>query len=436
MADAEKFGFWGENIWAHEWLNEFLSRIEADERIVSVTMEDYLGDFGVGGLAYLPTASYDRMMEWSKGNFRNFLTKFVESNWMHKRVLYARTRLELVRTMMDRSSYEEALDHIHRAECNDPYWAGLFGGIYILSPLRQSIYEELIRAERIVWEARRTDDTRIGMLDLDYDGREEILLESRDFLLALKPDDGGSLVELDLRTVEPPFNLTNTLTRVPEEWHRKLEEAGVKPAVDWYRRTSLRDHFLPLHVGPEALAAGERRDVGDFATGNYSVESLSPWPILRRSARLKIGQSEGQADVLKFVRIRGGTLAVNYSLRIEGEVEPLRFAVEFCLTPYIQLETARPVVKVGSRELEVCEAIEPTSIRGVAQAEIKDEIHGYSIRLSCENVTDLWVASVDAVYTDEGKRVRKSLQGFMLAPTLEVRSGEQSLSMELSVSAI
>ena len=44
----------------------------------------------------------------------------------------------------DKPEYQRAYDHVLRAQSNDGYWHGVFGGLY-LSHLRQSVYSKLQR---------------------------------------------------------------------------------------------------------------------------------------------------------------------------------------------------------------------------------------------------------------------------------------------------
>src|SRR4029077_7992028 len=112
-------------------------------------------------------------------------------------------------------------------------------------------------------------DLRISMKDFDLDGRSEVLVETPSQNLYLSPHEGGSLFEWDLR--EQGLNLQNVLTRRSEGYHKQLIEfqrhgghthpsGGIKTIhdlvrvkepgldkrlfIDWYRRTSLLDHFL------------------------------------------------------------------------------------------------------------------------------------------------------------------------------------------------
>jgi len=123
--DGEKFGVWpGTHKWVFEegWMEDFLSALSAEidaGRVASETMGEYSRSHGSLGRVYLPTSSYMEMGEWTLpapvareyaklhrevnnsrkgasmerflqgGIWRNFLAKYPESNWMHKRMLQA-----------------------------------------------------------------------------------------------------------------------------------------------------------------------------------------------------------------------------------------------------------------------------------------------------------------------------------------------------------
>src|SRR5438309_7070373 len=73
-------------------------------------------------------------------HWRNFLAKYPESNRMHKKML------ALSRLCRERGDPPLARRAIGRAQCNDAYWHGVFGGLY-LPHLREAIWRELARAE-------------------------------------------------------------------------------------------------------------------------------------------------------------------------------------------------------------------------------------------------------------------------------------------------
>jgi alpha-amylase/alpha-mannosidase (GH57 family) len=122
--DGEKFGLWPEtykHVYHDGWLENFLTALEQNSFwLNTVTFSEYMLKFPSSGRVYLPTASYFEMSEWSlpsntqeifedvvkhqgghtpvkrflRGGFwRNFLTKYSESNNMHKKMLYVSAKL-------------------------------------------------------------------------------------------------------------------------------------------------------------------------------------------------------------------------------------------------------------------------------------------------------------------------------------------------------
>jgi 4-alpha-glucanotransferase len=242
--DAEKFGGWpGTKEWVYErgWLNRFVATIgglvETGEVQLS-TLTEALDRVPSGGIAYLPTASYREMEGWSLppdaalrlirlerdlgeervagpdgalirgAHWRNFLVKYSESNRMHKKMLalslLLRSRGELPAT---------ARRAIGRAQCNDAYWHGVFGGLY-LPHLREAIWRNLAQAER---ELRRGEVLEAEVLDLDGDGHDEIWVHSDQFSAIVSPRRGGAVEEYTIFATG--LNYANTLTRRREAYH-------------------------------------------------------------------------------------------------------------------------------------------------------------------------------------------------------------------------
>jgi 4-alpha-glucanotransferase len=325
--DGEKFGVWPGThklVYKERWLHRFLAALEsASDRIGTTSFAAEAAEHPPIGLVYLPTGSYAEMGEWSlppvyqealehahrtleenelkqeadlflRGGFwRNFFARYPESNWMHMRVLEASGRCRSFRSAMKPPAWEQARDHLWRAQCNCAYWHGVFGGLY-LPHLRHGVYAELIRGESLVarglhgrgaWVAAR-------QADLDVDGRNEVVLENDRLALFLDPDLGGRLVEWDDRSAE--MNLINVLSRRPEFYHRQVaekaheaqekagtihggiqtKESGLRDLLiyDWYDRAALTDHFYDGPPDPQRLARGEVHEIGDFVDQPFTVE--------------------------------------------------------------------------------------------------------------------------------------------------------------------
>ncbi|MGA2483780.1 MAG: alpha-amylase/4-alpha-glucanotransferase domain-containing protein [Candidatus Acidiferrales bacterium] len=257
--DLEKFGVWPgthKHCYQDGWLESFFSALEANSAWLATTPPgEYLAAHPSLGRADLPTASYSEMMEWALptparqrlqafiresssrpeilaflrgGPWRAFLTKYAESNLLHKKMLHASARLSELRSRKlhrrSAEALERAFDHVLRAQCNDPYWHGIFGGLYA-SHLRTSSWRDLIRAETLADGAASKDGSpSLARLDYDADGREELLFSAPCYSALLKPSDGATLAAVDFRPAAA--TLINSVMRRPEAYHARLQEGA------------------------------------------------------------------------------------------------------------------------------------------------------------------------------------------------------------------
>ncbi|MGE3525611.1 MAG: alpha-amylase/4-alpha-glucanotransferase domain-containing protein, partial [Gemmatimonadales bacterium] len=249
--DGEKFGGWpGTREWVYQkgWLRSFFETmrgmVEAEE-VSLCSFSQALREIPSSGLAYLPTASYREMEGWAlpadaavrlarlehdlgperiagpdgamiRGtHWRNFLVKYPESNRMHKMMLAVS---RLCRTA---NGSTETRRTVGRAQCNDAYWHGVFGGLY-LPHLRHAIWHNLARAEQDLRAGQRLD---WQVLDIDGDGRDEIWVHSAAFSAVVAPHRGGALEVYTL--FDRGLNLADVLTRRREAYHAT---AGAGPA--------------------------------------------------------------------------------------------------------------------------------------------------------------------------------------------------------------
>jgi alpha-amylase len=260
--DMEKFGVWpgtAEHCYTDGWLEKFFAALEESaDWLKVVTPADYLATHAAVGRADLPTASYTEMMEWALptgvrqrytavhkefqgrpevlsflrgGSWRGFFRKYSESNLLHKKML--RTSARIAATPARRSDpgsvaeLVQARDLLHRAQCNDAYWHGIFGGLYA-PHLRTEIWRNLIRAESLA--DRQTPGAfvaRVEAADYDSDGTRELLFTAPEYQALLKPSDGATLAFLDFRPAAA--TLINSITRRPEAYHARLREAADHP---------------------------------------------------------------------------------------------------------------------------------------------------------------------------------------------------------------
>lgn len=269
--DMEKFGVWpGTNAHCYKdgWLEKFFSALEENSSWLSVsTPGEYLTDHSPLGRADLPTASYSEMMEWvlptrvrqryhavqkefgarpeilsflRGGSWRGFFRKYPESNLLNKKMLRVSARIAAIPVRHNHpaasSEIAEARDLLLRAQCNDAYWHGIFGGLYA-PHLRTELWRNLIRAEAI--SDRHTPGAlfpRVELLDYDADGAHEHLFTAPEYQALLKPTDGGTLAAFDFRPAAA--TLINSIQRRPEAYHARLREAA---------KTAVPDSVASIH---------------------------------------------------------------------------------------------------------------------------------------------------------------------------------------------
>lgn len=350
--DGEKFGLWpGTHAWVYDqgWLERFLSFIEA--RGIRMThFSEYLDAHPPAGRVYLPPASYEEMMEWvlepddqaayralkaqvgpearrflRGGFFRDFCRKYPEANALHKRMIMVSRQ---VHAAGDPGGSRRDL---YKAQCNDPYWHGVFGGLY-LPHLRESAYQHLLEAERATpdpdgWQA----------VDYDCDGRDEFVWRDRTFGLIARPGAGGVLAEIDYRPLSR--NLSDVLSRRREAYHSEPDDAGAgeKGAArsiheigkklppeaaelmrpDRRQRCSLRDRFYLPGATADDFRRGDDGEQGDFADGEFAAEAAAGRLTMERRGVVRAGGETFPVAIRKTVASAGGTL------RVDIEVENL-----------------------------------------------------------------------------------------------------------------
>ncbi len=288
--DGEKFGGWpGTRDWVFErgWIQQFLDAMSAlvsGGELCLVTPSQALDQVASGGLAYLPTASYREMEGWALpdnaaarlarlenelgperlagpdgalvrgAHWRSFLVKYPEANRMHKKML------ALSALCRGRGDPPAARRAIGRAQCNDAYWHGVFGGLY-LPHLRAAVWRNLAVAER---ELRRGESTTVEELDFDGDGYREFWIHSGAFSALLSPHRGAALEEFTLFSRE--INLADALTRRREAYH---EES--LPPFDREPRALFIERVLPAPVTLQAYVSGDYPSLRSWAAAAFGV---------------------------------------------------------------------------------------------------------------------------------------------------------------------
>ena len=495
--DGEKFGMWpGTYKWVYEekYLERLFALLEENSGwIKMLTMSEYRDRFPPSGRIYLPTASYDEMMEWSlpaavqsdfekllgelkkakrhdrlsrylRGGFwRNFLVKYPESALQRAKTLHV-SRL----VHHDLPGDLEARKSLWRSQCNCAYWHGLFGGVY-LNYLRHANYTNALRAEVAADRAahRRRGWVESERLDYDGDGKDEVLLRSAPVDAFISPGYGGSLFELDYK--EKCFNLSNTMSRRPEAYHAtmlaKTARRGtnadapasihdiaktVPPRVrdalhyDWYLRRSFLDHFLGDGATLDAFARCDYPEQGGFVDQPYEIAGMEKGEgraavTLRRVGALHAHAGRREIEVAKTYALKGdGLLSVEYRVANSGR-DPLDLwmGIEFNLTLLAGKSPDRVISYDGKRPATV-KAGSKGEAEAVSRFELINRADGFSVHVFWEAEAGLWFFPVETVSQSE-KGIDLNYQGTSLMPHLRFTlspGGARGLSFTVRIAAL
>lgn len=397
MDDGEKFGVWPEtyhSVYEEKWLERFFSLLEENASwITTNTFSEYLDAYPPKGRVYIPCASYSEMMAWSlpehtqemyddiveaikhnpestkymqflKGGFwRNFLVKYPEANAMHKKMLETSAKAHLALSVArnhEEHALLEAYDNVLAAQCNDGYWHGVFGGLYMCH-LRREIYKNLIAAENKIDKVLgQVSKVQFEEKDYNTDGFKELIVTGKTMKLYISPSGGGKIIEFDWRPT--CTNILNILTRQKEAYHRKIlefvkkkgkEQGGQLKTIheqfkvkednlekylsyDWYTRGFLIDHFLSEWADLEAFRKCNFGEKGDFVNQPYQWncrQNGSGLTItLFRQGHVWVENVFAEVGIEKTISVQpeGETVAILYTLKNpENYPIEVRFGTEF-----------------------------------------------------------------------------------------------------------
>ena len=386
--DGEKFGGWpGTKEWVYDrgWLAQFLEAMDtlvAGGEIRLTTLAAALAEVPSGGLAYLPTASYREMEGWALppeaatrlarlerdlgperlagpdaalvrgAHWRNFFVRYPESNRMHKKMQAVSA---LCRRCGDPATARQA---IGRAQCNDAYWHGVFGGLY-LPHLREAIWRNLALAEG---ELRRSAPLEVEQLDLDGDGFEEIWIHAAAFSALVSPHRGGAIEEYTL--FGAGINYADVLTRRREAYH-ELALEGVEqadtgpgdgtpsihdiekrvrldqlPPVDRDARALFVERVLPGALTLDVYAGGDYQPIVSWAGIPVAVDVRTVGAAVEVTCRAPQLEKRIRCDA-------GGGLTVSYRWDEAAFPQDALFAPEVSLARPLEL-TCVPTADVWS----------------------------------------------------------------------------------------
>jgi 4-alpha-glucanotransferase len=487
--DLEKFGVWTEtynHCYRDGWLERFMSALEANQEwLETVPPGEAVSSRPALGRADLPTCSYSEMMEWAlptsarlryqalerefssredarlflRGGFwRNFLTKYPEANLMQKKTLLVSKKLRKLRARsrkeeVFRSQLDQATTELFRAQCNDAYWHGVFGGLYA-PHLRTAVWRQLVRAEtfadslthghRPFAEARQ--------FDFDCDGHEEIYVATDRAAILISPNDGATVEALDYRPAG--VTLINSIMRRPEAYHTKLAQASTgrgnvasihdqvrakEPGLerrlkyDRWPRHSFRLLLFPAQRNAQDYENIRLDENAALAGGEYRVRESGPSRVTCTfdanpdgwSAEKRFTFSE---DEKRF------QLICDFSITHAGNT---------ALEMNIGLETVVNLLAPNEpdRYIEVAGARYPLSWAGAPPASelhLVDEWQNVRVSIHAPGASDYWVAPIETISeSEEGfERVYQGSQILAVWPVIFQPGKSWSGRLVLSVSSI
>ena len=481
--DGEKFGLWPGThklLYTEEmWLKRFFELLTKQSDWLEITTPAaYMEANRPQGLVYLPTASYFEMGEWTLGPednicleelkkqfeeefgdrsevylgggfFRNFFTRYPESNHMHKRMLEVSKKIH--RSGLEGELRARAKRDLFRAQCNCAYWHGVFGGLY-LPHLRDAIYENIIKAERQVEDR----DLSVEFYDLLCDGKDEINLRNRELNALIAPGDGGSLIELD--SVPYAANVINTLARRKEAYHtikeaehdenaipsihdvsRVLTEEERKLLVyDQRRRVCFRDILLP---DGDVVNAENLRDLSYHEIGKLSHLEYTPQYFEHSDKVDSILSAETMLnDVVKLVigkhytlQTGSSRLGVRYQLELkEGMGVAGTFVVGFNFSTPSALGMELPFA-VDGKEVPGCSLLDIGSAEAVSVFRLRDPHRRFDLLLDIDTASDIIWHPVETISQSESgfERNYQASAAYLILP-LRLTQG-QKLSFEIGI---
>jgi 4-alpha-glucanotransferase len=450
--DLEKFGVWPGTYklcYQDNWLENFFSAIEQSaDWLETSTPGAAVASHAALGRADLPTASYTEMMEWSLptparnryhsliaefasrgdalpflrgGIWRNFFSKYLESNLLHKKMLHVSHKVRALDASRRREqSFFEARERaktlVLRAQCNDPYWHGVFGGLY--SPhLRTALWRSLVEAESIADgfgnRARQYEDSTA--VDFNGDGHQEIYFTSERYAAILNPADGATICAIDCR--QSNTALINSLARRRESYHANIKNLHANKsqgAASIHEQTRTKeeglDRWLQYDRWPRncfRVLLFERNktyeDAGNVKLDEDAALAGGPYGTLQMSATTATFVSEKSVDwpaekSFSFNRTdQGFDVTCDVTLRRTapgtasvylGLESVLNFLAPSAPDRYFEIAGTRYPLRWGAH-------VPASDLRVV------DEWQGVSVRLSAPGARDFWITPIETVSESE-----------------------------------
>ena len=496
--DCEKFGVWPgtyEHCYTNGWLDKFFRALEgAREWLKTATLSDFLAKHPPIGRIYLPTASYAEMMEWALpfaasgefkacreeaermpqsgrflrflrgGLWRNFLSKYPESNQIHKLMLQVSQRWHKASATVTPQTesanlLKQAHTHLLASQCNDAYWHGIFGGLYA-PHLRSALLRHLIQAESLLDKidgATKSTALHTATEDFDADGQEEVLIQHPTFGAVLRPGDGGTISSLRFKPADT--EVINSLMRRPEAYHDSVRHQVItqKPPseglasiheralskesnldkmlrYDSYNRHSFRTYVFPAAKQWKDFDGSSLEEHRDLANGAWNlVPQEDPATFhLRREALVRSNGQDLRIEAVKMLSMRAANTGWEINCRSSLAANrtssgPLALGIELVLN---LLAPDAP-----DRYLLANEVRRPLEFRGEIDAPhlvLVDQWQRVKIALTPHPLARWWIVPIETISQSEAG-FERVYQGSAIMPVWRIGPGWRDVTCVLRV---
>jgi alpha-amylase len=438
------------------WLDQFFSALEREQAwLKTERFHDYVGMTRPLASVYLPCGSYEEMLEWSGGYFRNFFTKYPEANAMQQKMLRVSHQLQKVHSsefivqsatakslkgkkksqLATRNSrlLQQAQQELYTGQCNCAYWHGVFGGLY-LTHLRRAVYTHLINADALLNKALGQASS-VMSVDADGDGQEELSLTTPTMQMVVDPAKGATVTEWSL--YGPRINLLDTLSRRLEPYHEKLRAkqltgvaaSGQTPAsihdllsvkednlaayliYDTHRRSAFLDYALQGMPTLQEVVRSTWAERQLWPSGPFQLEPSAPG-----------ARNTQSLDVTMVRAIGDGFLRKTIQLAMRQPIVTYRYAVDKLSVPVVGLE-----FNLALRDERYL--ARPQEFHRIDSFRVDEPGVGVSLELSMESPATLFVFPIETVSESE-EGLERTYQGLALV-CLWSLSGSRSWASSL-----
>lgn len=421
----------------HQWLESFLNELRNNRKNIELIQPGRFvkqtGNFTNKG--YFPCTSYGEIMKWVLpaekqkefeslsinliemgiepkwvygGFFRQFLSKYRESNFLYSKMMHVSILTNQVRG--DKYKKKAAKDELWKGQHNLAYWHGNQGGIYNPN-IRHSAYKALIEGEKITRE-KGIFKTSLSAVDYDMDGEKEYLYQGH-VTNAYVHRKGAALFEFD--HIASSWNYLNTLSRYPEPYH---DEEIIRNGYDGYCRQAFIDHFFEEGESPDRFGDMTYVEQGSFTSAFYEVLDYDrehrKVTFISTGTVVKSGY-EYTIELQKKYTFKRSSIDVDYQIKnLSLHKAELCFGSEVNLAFKNDSEFAPKNYRIDDEFKDEIPS-EKVEHKTINQLLTYDQFNNTDISLLLSKPTDMWTFPV-YTFSRESGRIEKNYQSSCYVP--------------------